>query len=1814
GCGGGPVRILAEMGANRGNVMQLYSVSTGGVPVATANGAPYEFSIPSVTTHTTFYVESWNTATGCRSQRTPIAITVPGAIAPPAVSNVSICGGGVATFTGSFSLVGAEVRLYTQALGGSVVASDINTPYRLRTPAITTTTTFYISLFSDGCESARVPAIATVNPLPAEPTVRNVARCGSGSVTFTAIMNEPSGTFIDLYTQATEGVDLAIVSASSNPYLLVTPSISTTTTYYVASVNDITGCRSNRVSVVATINPIPAAPNLVDSAIARCGPGVVNFSVQMGAPAGNMALLYRDQCSGRPLAEDNTPPYVLSTPLLNQTTDFFVAVRDANTGCQSACRSVKASIIDVSTRLRLSNSGPICAGAANTVTFTASGAMGATEYIWSGPNGFSTTTFGPTLTRNGLLLSDAGTYSVAAIMAGCTTSPVTTVLEIRATPAPPMPMCYSCNANSPNSICAGQNLVLGLTPASFAGYTAGTNFIWNSVGYSATTSAREITRTSVAPSFSGTYSVVAVAGGCTSSVSTVEIDVANIPPTPTASNNGPFCTGSTQMAKLYARGSGSEVTYHWNGPNSYRATGDSVAVASVITNAGTYSVVAVNAAGCSSQVATTTLSVIPSTPAPRAISNAPICEGQELALRVVEPVSGISYTWSGPAGFSQEGVIVTRSNALLNYGGIYTLTARASDCPSATVAIEVIVNPIPAPPTVERSIRGCVGSSISLAVTGGAKTSYYWQGPAGFTSTLPNPTISAARVNNQGTYSVVAISNGCTSAAAEVQVEVITVNSPRVASNAPVCEGQNLTLSAENDNSNVSYLWQGPARFVSESQNPIIRGVTSSEAGAYSVVAIANGCTSAPSVVNVNVNPLPAKPRISSNAPLCAGATLQLSTNSQPGFSYNWSGPANFTSTQQNPTITNVTTAQAGTYSLVLVAGTCSSEVAILDVAVSANRATLLGRDTSICVGAQYELPIRLSGTGPFTITYTLGAQRLNYVTEAFSDNEVIIRIPIRVRESTTIRIQSVVDAAGCINNNIPGSVNITAIPAPQATLRANSIVVCNGSSSELVLDISGGDAPWQLGWSINGAVQPSELVVATPARIPVSPTATTTYAFTSITGSRGCTTALDLRAVATVVEPPIARVTTQSISVCAGTAAQIPITVEVPVGSNWRLQYRLGVETSTLTGNGPGRFSLTTPVLSDTSLLQLTQLVNTSIPGCSSNLNTNINLIVVRPRLTVAPQPVTCSEGGSITVTATQGTPPYTFGISGAANQSNNTGNFFNLPAGNYNVRVVDANGCEASLSNVVVQSIAAPTILSVAPTCSTAAVSWQNLGGAIYSARYRLVGSANWSQISNLLESSVILTGLQANAQYEIQVQSICNRQTSAWSSSTNFSTTVCTPSVNCQTPEGIAIQAGSTSLQVSWLAVQGAVNYTIEYRLAGSTNWQMVSANSSPFTITGLSSNTAYEVRIITNCSGGIQSSPSPINRAATTSECSTLPLSIVGGTTGCGSLNLAPSIPDLPGLSYTWKFNGVTVANTREYRATFSGIYQLEVRQGSCPAQVASQRVNISGNAPGITATPTAASCSSCNDGSILVTILSGSGPFEYTLGDPVNGPYQSSNIFNGLTPGNYTVTVRTVGSACSSSVAISVGILPPAPRIVSARANRSNSAIITWEAAPELVSYNVQYRPVGQGTWLQVSNLTGTSVTLLGLSAGTSYQVRIQGLTTGGQLTAWSAIYQEPVSFTTPANKEMVDEVSRIYAYVYPNPTQGNITLQIRSSIDNNLICSVFDATGRLIYTKQQSITVGNQELEWDLSNLPAGYYWLRLEADGFKQQIKIIKY
>lgn len=121
------------------------------------------------------------------------------------------------------------------------------------------------------------------------------------------------------------------------------------------------------------------------------------------------------------------------------------------------------------------------------------------------------------------------------------------------------------------------------------------------------------------------------------------------------------------------------------------------------------------------------------------------------------------------------------------------------------------------------------------------------------------------------------------------------------------------------------------------------------------------------------------------------------------------------------------------------------------------------------------------------------------------------------------------------------------------------------------------------------------------------------------------------------------------------------------------------------------------------TNLVSGNYIINVSdANGC----NTTHNVIISEPTQLTNTIPVVTNIdcfgniNGSISVTANNGTPSYTYTLNGV---SNNTGSFINLSDGTYSVNITDDNGCQIIVSNITISSPQPlqGNLSTVEPTC---------------------------------------------------------------------------------------------------------------------------------------------------------------------------------------------------------------------------------------------------------------------------------------------------------------------------------------------------------------------------------------------------------------------------------------------------------------------------------------------------------------------------------
>jgi len=687
--------------------------------------------------------------------------------------------------------------------------------------------------------------------------------------------------------------------------------------------------------------------------------------------------------------------------------------------CSSTVATTYASVVNT---YFASSNGPLCAG--QNLSLNATEINGA-AYSWSGPNGFGSNQRNPII--GAATTADSGTYQVSISMAGCgSLGPFNILAVVNANPAPP-----TASGNGP--LCVGQNLNLSASAFGTGAY------IWSGPNNFSSFLQNPV-RPNALSTFAGNYQVVFSRNGCTSAASNVNVVINNIPSAPTAGNNGPLCAG--QILSLTASLM-SGASYNWSGPNSFTASTQNPTRNSLsLIDAGIYSVVAtVN--GCASPAANTTVVITNSTPTPTASSNGPLCPGQNLQLTATGMLGAI-FSWVGPKGFSSNQQNPVVLNVSDSNAGIYSVTASTTACGTSSAANTTLaVNALPAAPNVGNNSPVCEGQNLNLTASPIAGATYFWTGPNGYSSNLQNPIVNNMTKIKGGAYSVYVTVIGCgTSGISNSNALVRSMPSaPNTSSNSPVCFGDSLILSSSNTNigPNANYAWTGPNNFSANGATVKINSALLTDAGLYNVNVSDSGCTSGNSSVNATVKNLPSAPTPSSNAPICAGANLNLQATSVSGATYVWSGPDNFNSATQNPGVIGTSNANAGLYIVKSLVNGCYSIPASLNVVINPLPSAPVASNTGpACVGDN----VNLKASNIAGATYNWSGPSFNSTLQ----NPILVNVTKLMSGSYAVSAT----LNGCKSMEEKTDVEITSVPSAPVLSSSPASSSCTGDSLRL--------------------------------------------------------------------------------------------------------------------------------------------------------------------------------------------------------------------------------------------------------------------------------------------------------------------------------------------------------------------------------------------------------------------------------------------------------------------------------------------------------------------------------------------------------------------------------------------------------------------------------------------------------------------------------------------------------------------------------------------------------------------------------------------
>ncbi len=468
---------------------------------------------------------------------------------------------------------------------------------------------------------------------------------------------------------------------------------------------------------------------------------------------------------------------------------------------------------------------------------------------------------------------------------------------------------------------------------------------------------------------------------------------------------------------------------------------------------------------------TVLITVIPSTGLSAGVSIAPststaVCAGTGV-LFTASPLNGGAtpvYQWK-KNGINVGSNTYTYFINNLSDGDVITCLMTSSEpcmgnnpATSNAITMTVIPNTTPAVSISTPLNSVCAGSSVTFsanAINEGANPVYQWRKNGGAVGSGTNIYIDNALVNNDVISLEMTSNASCVSSATVTSNSILmTVNpnlTPTISISTPettICSGTDITFTASVTNAGTtpSYQWK-------------VNGTgVGNNAAEFTTAALANGnvvsctlissasCTTVNPVtsnsISMTVNTAPAAPLASSNSPVPFNGSLNLFASTITGATYTWTGPNNFTSTEQNPVIPNATPALDGTYSVVATIGGCTSPIATTDVTVSAT-APLVNLSGSV----QSELgqniagvDLLLSGSATATVsTVADGAwdfdvtQGSPYVVTPSKNNDVlavngITTLDIVLMQRHILGVQALASPYKIIAADVNGSQTVTTL------------------------------------------------------------------------------------------------------------------------------------------------------------------------------------------------------------------------------------------------------------------------------------------------------------------------------------------------------------------------------------------------------------------------------------------------------------------------------------------------------------------------------------------------------------------------------------------------------------------------------------------------------------------------------------------------------------------------------------------------------------------------------------------------------------------
>lgn len=1067
----------------------------------------------------------------------------------------------------------------------------------------------------------------------------------------------------------------------------------------------------------------------------------------------------------------------------------------------------------------------------------------------------------------------------------------------------------------------------------------------------------------------GTYTcTVTDVNGCTAST-TITLSEPPVLLTPGSSTNVTcfgFCNGT---ASITASGGTPPYVYDWT-PGT--PTGDGTPN---ITNLcpGTYTCTTTDANGCTSTY-TTTITQPPVLTLNVSHTNATcggVCDGTATAT-ITGGTAPYIYIWSNGSSTTTPSLNNTITNLC---AGPYTVQVTDANGCNLTANVTITEPPIllaSATGTNITCFNACNGTAAAVVVGGTPGYTYDW--------TPGTPTgDGTANISNlcPGTYTVLVTDiNGCN------DTGMVTITQPAQLFANPTATGVlcfgdcNGTATASPTGGTAPYIYDWSPGTPTGDFTPSISNLC---AGIWTVlVTDANGCTSTqtatvtqPTIISIATS----STNVTCNG-ACNGTATANPSGGTPGYSYLWmpGGQTTQTATGLCP----------GTYTVTVTDANGCTRTATVTITQPNTLAVTANGTALACFGNCNAVATATitGGTPPYTIDWLPGTPTGDGTTT----------ISGLCAGTYTV---NVIDANGC-----PATATVTISQPTLLVLNAASTDVtcfglCNGTASAIG---GGGTPPYSFSWAPGGQT------TATITNLCAG-----TYTVT-IRDANNCTQT----ATVTVNQPtqilpnPSVVNNVTCTGLCNGSATAAP---SGGVGSytfDWSPGTPTGDFTNTITNLCAGNYSV----------------LVTDGNGCSQSQN----ITITQPTPLSAPITGNTSScnicNGSATVSPAGGTAPYTY-LWMPTGQTTPVATGL-CPNITYTVTVTDANGCTATntvtiLQTIIINITTSSTTLSCAGACNGIATANAS-GGTV---PYSFLWVDSFGMTVSITQTA---TGLCAGT-YTVTVSDAAgcfNTATVTFVNPTALTTTVSSTNAICG----------------------GVCNGTATATPAGGTPPYSYSWNSSPVqntqTATGLcAGNYTVTVTDANGCTttGTVTiSEPTAIidNVSITTANC----------TFADGIISVAPT-GGTPAYSYNWGPGSPTGDGTTTITNLLPGVYTLAITDaGGCTTNFSYILNNTNG--PSTSISHTDITCNNACDGTATVVASGGAGGYSYdwSPGTPTGDFSPAITALCGTT--TYTIQITDAAGCIAFDTArvINPAVITPHQIVVNESCGGSCNGSIT----------------------------------------------------------------------------------------------------------------------------------------------------------------------